>query len=66
MYFLPPNISEAWRFAAHRETCASCKRFDGETRNLGQLCLAGTKLLKDDWVEIEAHRRAQRSRELST
>lgn len=62
MNFLPAKLSEAHRFAGHRELCPQCRRFDGEIRNLGQLCLAGIKLLKDDWVEIEAHRRAQRAR----
>jgi hypothetical protein len=65
MNFLPNKIGDAWRFAAHCENCGCCRRFDGETRNLGQLCLAGTKLLKDDWIEIEAHHRAQRARALA-
>ncbi len=66
MNFLPANLSDAHRFAGHCETCSQCRAFDGEIRNLGQLCLAGTRLLKDDWVEIEASRRAARARAART
>lgn len=62
MNFLPANLSQAYRFAGHRELCGCCRKFDGEIRNLGLLCLVGTRLLKDDWVEIEANRRTERAR----
>ncbi len=53
--FLPPIDGHIWRFTSHRLTCVCCGNFDGQTRNLGQLCLQGAKALKDDWVEIEHH-----------
>jgi len=54
MRFLPQPISKAYRFAAHRELCPTCKTFDGQLRNLNVVCTSGLHLLKDDWQEIEA------------
>jgi len=59
---LPPAESTvAQRFNVHRQGCDRCRSFDGELRNLNVLCLQGTRLLKDDWIELEAARRRRRN-----
>lgn len=58
---LPAKWSDAVRFSAHRYTCHACYSFDGQVKNLGVLCLKGTALLKDDWIDIERDRREKQA-----
>ena len=60
--FIPPREGSAQRFYSHQTICAQCAKYDGSVGGLSTLCLAGTRLLKDDWVELEHVRKIERAR----
>jgi hypothetical protein len=62
--FMPPREGSAQRFYCHQTICVQCKAYDGSVAGLGTLCLQGTKLLKDDWTELEHVRKIERARRL--
>ena len=62
--FMPPRDGTAQRFYSHQTLCDRCKKYDGSVDGLSTLCLLGTRLLKDDWVELEHVRKIERARRL--
>lgn len=62
--FMPPREGPAQRFYCHQLICTTCKTFDGSVDGLATLCFSGTRLLKDDWVELEHVRKIDRARRL--
>lgn len=58
---LPPTDGPAQMFYQHRAECPKCNSFDGQVSNLGELCLRGTRALKDDWAYLEELRRRARA-----
>jgi len=65
MDFMPPRDGSAQRFYCHQKLCDQCAKYDGSVDGLSTLCLMGTKLLKDDWVELEHVRKIERARRAS-